>query len=124
MTFGRLVWLVLLNVALLGAIVWVGFAQSNSRRLPDPPPIGGTAGLFMVPGQVSPGIWGCYLLDADSRTLTTYRYDSSARPSRLSMDSSRQIVWDRRLGQLNTQPSPLDIAKLNRLIEESKKMSK
>jgi len=109
--------LLLFNTLIAAGLVGLVIAQNRRSRVPDPPPIGGTAGLFMLPAQVAPGEWGCYLLDADSRTLATYRYNS--RSMELEMVSGRGIVWDRRLGHLNTSPAPHDIGRVIRLMEQS-----
>jgi len=113
----RLRFILVLNTLLAAGLVGLVIAQNRRSRAPDPPPIGGTAGLFMLPAQVAPGEWGCYLLDADSRALATYRYNS--KTTELEMISSRGIVWDRRLGHLNTGPAPHDIGRVIRLMEQS-----
>ena len=114
----RLWQLLVLNSVLTGTVVAAAWAVKSPFL--EPEPIGGTAGLFMVPGEIADGRWGCYLLDIDAATLVTYQLD--AKSSRLELASSRIIAWDRRLKNFNTHPSPADVVRIARLIEESRKL--
>ena len=37
-------------------------------------PIAGGGGVFIMPGQMQTNVWGCYLLDVDSKTLCAYQF--------------------------------------------------
>jgi hypothetical protein len=83
------------------------FAQS----LPlSQPPITGGAGLFVMPAQLSPNTWGCYLMDTDNRTLCVYQYSPGEKMLRLS--AARNFKNDCRLGNFNTAPPPGEVKDL------------
>src|SRR5215204_5029438 len=68
------------------------------------PPIAGGAGLFVMPAQLSNNTWGCYLLDVDRGTLSTYQFFPGA--SKLQFVSARNIRNDTSLHNFNTTPPP------------------
>jgi hypothetical protein len=71
-------------------------------------PIAGGAGLFLMPGQLSPSTWGCYVMDVDRQTLMVYQYQPGERMLRLM--SARDFSNDRQLRDFNTgDPSPRDV---------------
>jgi hypothetical protein len=73
-----------------------------------PQPIAGGAGLFLMPGQLSPSTWGCYVMDVDRQTLMVYQYQPGERMLRLM--SARDFSNDRQLRDFNTgDPSPRDV---------------
>ena len=107
------------NAALLLAILAAVLARSDSPRgLSLTPaafgqaqqPIAGGAGLFIVPGQFSQNIWGLYLLDVDQQTICAYSVTGS--PPALRLMAARNFKYDRRLGNFNTEPPPLEIKEL------------
>src|SRR3954454_14664960 len=68
------------NAALLLAILVAILSRSGSmlptafaQNLPQQQPIAGGAGLFVMPAQLSDRVWGCYLLDVDTQTLSCYQ---------------------------------------------------
>jgi hypothetical protein len=74
-------------------------------RPPTTAPSGGT--LTVMPGQLSPNHWGCYVMDSQNQTLCVYQFDPSGTELRLA--AARDIQYDRRLGYFNTTPSPTEI---------------
>ena len=72
-----------LNAGLLGAVLVALLARgggfgltspAHANPLPNPPAIGVVGNLALMPAQFSSNIWGCYVLDADKRTLCAYQY--------------------------------------------------
>ena len=60
-----------------------------------------------VPAQFSAITFGCYLMDIDNQTLTAYQY--LPPNNQLKLLAARNFRWDRRLGNYNTAPAPLEI---------------
>ena len=85
------------------ALTSAAFAQRQ-------PPIAGGAGLFVMPAQLSGNTWGCYLLDVDRGTLSTYQFFPGA--SQLKFVSARNIRNDTSLQNFNTTPPPAEILDL------------
>src|SRR4051812_28974100 len=56
-------------------------------------PIGGGAGLFIVPAQFSTSTFGCYIMDVDAQTLCTYWYEPPAH--QLHLVAARNFRYDR-----------------------------
>ncbi len=52
---------------------------SSAVYAQNQPPIAGGAGVFVMPAQIGPGQWGCYLLDVDAGTLCAYQYMPGSR---------------------------------------------
>jgi hypothetical protein len=75
---------------------------------PAPQPIAGGAGLFLMPAQFSGTTWGCYVMDVDRQVLLAYQYVPGDKTLRLT--AARGFSQDRRLGNYNTDPPPMDIA--------------
>jgi hypothetical protein len=83
------------------------FAQSLP---PTQSPIAGGGGLFVMPAQLSPNTWGCYLMDTDNRTLCVYQYSPGEKMLRLT--AARSFKNDCRLGNFNTAPPPGEVKDL------------
>lgn len=104
-----------LNAALLAAVLVVLLGRSDSPSfLPaamaqqQSQPIAGGAGLFLMPGQLSPQQWGCYVMDVDRQTLMVYHYIAGER--RLKLAAARDFANDRRLRNFNTDdPTPDEV---------------
>lgn len=94
--------LALLAVSLRGRDAAPAFAQQQ--------PIAGGAGVFVMPAQLAPNAWGCYLLDVDAQTLAVYHYLPDKLQLRLL--AARNFRYDRRLGNLNTSPPPGEVREL------------
>ena len=74
-------------------------------------PIGGGAGVFIVPGQFSSNTWGCYLMDVDAQTLCAYQFYPGDKQLRLI--AARYFRYDRKLKNFNTpSPSPDEVSQL------------
>jgi hypothetical protein len=108
-----LVWALWCNAALLaGILLWL-VTSSGPVGLPSawaqqpPQPIAGGAGLFLMPGQFSATTWGCYVMDVDRQVLLAYQYIPGDKTLRLT--AARSFTHDRRLGNFNTEPPPLDV---------------
>lgn len=85
------------------SIVPAAFAQTPPGR-----PV--SSAISMVPVQMSPNTWGCYLLDTDAQVLCVYQYVPGERLLRLQ--AARNIAYDRKLGAFNTAPLPREVADL------------
>ncbi len=111
-----------LNAVLLG---WIGFTLASrsggitanipelmpmAMAQPAQGPIAGGAGLFLMPAQFSSNTWGCYVMDVDSQTLCAYQFLPGDKQLRLI--AARNFRFDRRLGNYNTLPAPLDVKDL------------
>ena len=81
------------------------FAQAQGQ-----PPIAGGNGLYVMPAQLSPNTWGCYLLDNENHTLCVYQYSPGERLLRFA--AARNFEYDRRLSNFNTQPPTTDVKDL------------
>lgn len=74
-------------------------------------PIGGGAGMFIVPAQFSPNTYGCYLMDIDAQTLCAYQFFPPEKELRLV--AARNFRYDRQLGHFNTSsPTPEEARQL------------
>ncbi|HEX8340056.1 MAG TPA: hypothetical protein VF624_04030 [Tepidisphaeraceae bacterium] len=104
-----------LNAVLLCAVLLALICRNGGPSLlpaawaqQTPQPIAGGAGLFLMPGQLSPSTWGCYVMDVDRQTLMVYQYQPGERMLRLM--SARDFSNDRQLRDFNTgDPSPRDV---------------
>ena len=110
-----------LNAGLLGAILVALLARGGGFGLtspayagpiPNPPAIGLVGNLALMPAQFSSNTWGCYVLDADKRTLCAYQYLPGQ--NQLRMVAARQFGQDLDLKNWNTGP---DVRDIQRLIE-------
>ena len=104
------------NAVLIGALVIVLLTRSDAPVLTPAAfaqtqiPIAGGAGLFVMPAQFSTNTWGCYVMDVDSQTLCAYQFLPGEKQLRLV--AARNFKYDRRLGNFNTEPPPLEIKEL------------
>jgi hypothetical protein len=80
------------------------------------PSSGGAGGLVVMPGQLSPNTWGCYVMDSQNQTLSVYQF--SPGEHELKLAAGRDIQYDRRLKNYNTTPSPTEIRQLNERADE------
>jgi hypothetical protein len=83
-------------------------------------PIGGGAGVFLVPGQFSTNTWGCYLMDVDQQTLCAYQFYPADK--QLKLIAARYFRYDRKLKNFNTgSPSPDEVSQLvNRELDDAR----
>lgn len=105
-----------LNAGVLAILVMVLVGRSDVPMIPAahaqqaPQPIAGGGGLFLMPGQLSPSVWGCYVMDVDRQTLMVYQYSPGDRMLRFM--AGRDFANDRRMRRFNTEPSPDEIKNL------------
>ena len=109
-------------VLLLILLVLIGrdnrLALASTAMADSQAPLGssGGNGLFVMPGQLSPNTWGCYLMDTDHQTLCVYQYSPGEQILRLV--AARSFRYDRTMGNYNTAPPPLDIRDLSERSEQ------
>jgi hypothetical protein len=110
---------VLLLLILLAMIARDGRGFGGSPAFAQvqlPQPVTSTGGIVVMPGQLSPNTWGCYVMDSQNQTLSVYQFSPGEKELRLA--AARDIQYDRKLGFFNTTPSPSDIRKLVERQEE------
>jgi hypothetical protein len=113
----RLIVALYVNAGLLVLLVVVLLARSGPpSMLPaayaqNQLPIGGGAGVFIVPAQFAPNVFGCYLMDIDAQTLCAYQFFPADKQLRLL--AARNFRWDRRLTHFNTDlPTPEEVQQM------------
>jgi hypothetical protein len=107
--------LILLAIAgrdgrLLPGSVALGQMQALSQTSSTP------GGLSVMPGQIAPNMWGCYVMDTQNQTLSVYQF-FPAQPN-LKLMAARDISNDRKLGFFNTTPSPTEVREMVERAEE------
>ena len=101
------------NAGLLAVIVIVLLNRGNAPSFLSPayaqnqPPIAGGAGVFVMPAQMQSNVWGCYLLDVDSKTLCAYQFYPGEKKLRLT--AARSYRYDTKLENYNTELPPKEI---------------
>ena len=70
----------------------------------------GGKGLIAVAGQIAKDVYGLYLVDPEAKALAVYQYQPTTR--RLRLLASRNIRYDLRLEDYNTQPLSREIKEL------------
>lgn len=111
----QLVYALYVNGALLAAILVVlagrgrGVETANAQAVPESPPIAGGGGIFVMPCQLHPDVWGCYLLDTQRETLCVYEYRAGEKA--LVLSAARNFRFDLDLKNYNTFPAWYDIQK-------------
>lgn len=104
------------NAGLLAVIAMSLLSRSDTKVLPElpaayaqnQPAFAGGAGLFVVPGQFAPNVFGCYLMDVDAQTLCAYQWFPGEKKMRLV--AARSFQHDRFLGEFNTDnPAPPEV---------------
>ena len=76
-------------------------------------------GVTVMPGQLAPNTWGCYVIDPQNQTLSVYQFSPGEHELRLA--AARDIQYDRKLGFFNTTPAPSEIKEmLDRAAEPSR----
>jgi hypothetical protein len=93
-----------------------GFGASPAFGQTPLPAAVNTAGVVVMPGQLSATHWGCYVMDPQNQTLSVYEYNPGETV--LKLTAARDIQYDRKLRFFNTSPSPTDIRKLVERQEE------
>jgi hypothetical protein len=102
-----------INAAILLAILLtlVGRVRTPvataSAQSVDQPPITGGNGIFVMPCQLHPEVWGCYVVDTQRQTLAVYEYRAGEQA--LVLSAARDIRSDLDLKNYNTFPAWYDI---------------
>jgi hypothetical protein len=103
------------NAGLLLAILVALLSRGGSASLlPSagaaaiPQPIAGNGSLYIMPCQLLSNVWGCYVLDLENETLSTYSWSGD----QLRLKAARSIKFDHQLRNFNTFPDPDDIRKM------------
>jgi hypothetical protein len=104
-----------LNAGLLAAVLLVLLARDSSVRIlpatmaQNQLPIGGGAGVFVVPCQFAGGNYGLCLMDVDTQNILAYQFYPGDK-DKLRLVAARSFRYDRRFGHFNTgSPSPEDV---------------
>ncbi len=106
-----------LNGGLLACILVALLARGSSGpvltapAMADQGQIGGGGGVYLMPGQIAPNVFGVYMLDIDAQTLMVYQYAPGEH--QLSLKAARSYRHDRRLQNFNTgSPTPAEVKEL------------
>ena len=103
-------WLIATLLAVTAACLVVE-AVSTGSAVPAGVGFGGQKGVFVVAGQIVPGMYGLYLVDLDHGTICVYQYNPSTR--RLGLVAARSYVYDVQLEDYNSEkPSPREVKEL------------
>ena len=106
----RLLAVLIVNAILLGALCFELAPRNNAvAAMPDMSGIANlpSSNVVVMPAQLSPNTWGCYLLDNTKHSLAVYQYSPGERMLRLM--AGRDIQYDAKLTDFNTQPTPADV---------------
>ena len=102
------------NAALLCAVLAALLSRSDAPPILPAAlaqqPVAGGAGLYLMPGQLSPNTWGCYIMDVDRQTLMVYAFAPGERQLRFL--AAREMTHDRAITNYNTEPAPAEIQSL------------
>jgi hypothetical protein len=105
-----------INAGLLAVILVVLLGRSGAPSIlpaaygQNQPPIAGGAGVFIMPAQMQDRVWGCYLLDVDSKTICAYQFYPGEKKLRLT--AARSYRYDTKLENYNTELSPREVKAL------------
>ncbi len=97
------------NAVLLGLIalsLWKGGTPAVAQAAPATVP----GGLTIMPAQLAPQVYGCYLMDADRQALCVYSYKPGEHD--LHLEAARDVEFDRLLKLYNTSPPPTQVQQL------------
>ena len=64
-------------------------------------PIAGGGGIYIMPCQLHPSVWGCYLIDIDRQTLAVYEYQAGGK--NLALVAARYFRYDLSLRRFRHQ---------------------
>ena len=103
-------WLAAAVLAVTAACLVVE-AVSTGSAAPGEVGAGGERGIFVVAGQIVPGMYGLYLVDLNHGTICVYQYNPNTR--RLALVAARSYVYDVELEDYNNeQLSPREVKDL------------
>lgn len=83
-------------------------STASAQPVPEQPIAGGN-GIFVMPCQLHPEVWGCYLLDTQRQSLCVYEYRAGEKA--LILSAARNFRYDLDLKNYNTFPAWYDIQK-------------
>ena len=102
------------NAALLGLVLlslWTrGGAAPAGAQVAAPPTAAAGNGMTIMPAQLAPNVYGCYLLDADRQSLCVYSFTPGTHD--LHLEAGRDVSFDRAIKRYNTTPPPADVQRL------------
>jgi hypothetical protein len=105
-----------INAALLLAIVILLAAHGRPMLAsvalgdatnPQQIPIAGGNGIYVMPCQLHPSVWGCMVMDTNRQTLAVYEYRAGEQS--LVLTAGRDFGYDLQLKNFNTDPAPDEI---------------
>jgi hypothetical protein len=107
----HLVYALYLNAGILVAILVVLAGRGRSvvevanaqATPPEVAPIAGAGGIFVMPCQLHPDVWGCYVLDTQRQSLCVYEYRAGEKA--LVLSAARNFRFDLDLKNYNTFPA-------------------
>jgi len=97
-------------LAILVALLARGSGTAPALAQGVQAPIAGGGGVFVMPCQFHPNVWGCFLLDTEHQTLCAYEYRSGEKA--LVLTAARHFRYDLQLKNYDTFPAWYDIKKL------------
>lgn len=111
-------WLIagLLGVIAVCLVIEVGSSIASARQA------GGVASgdsVLVVAGQITRDSYGLYLVDLESKSICVYQWLGG--PRKLRLMAARSYVFDRKLDEYNTEPSPREIKEL---VEQARRLGK
>jgi hypothetical protein len=104
------------NAAVLLGILIVllsrGRGLESSAWADSPPqiPLAGGNGIFVMPCQLHPNVWGCFLVDVEHGTMCVYEYRSGDKS--LVLTAARDFQYDLQMKNFDTFPPYYDMQKL------------
>jgi hypothetical protein len=102
--------LFLILMAMISRDGRVNMTSAALAQMQPQPAIAGGNGIYVMPAQLSPNTWGCYLLDNQNHTLCVYQYSPGERLLRFA--AARDFEYDRQLSNFNTEPPTTDVKEL------------
>lgn len=105
-------WSVVVVLCIIAAGLLVSLGMSAAVAQSQPVGGGGKENVLVVAGQISPGIYGLYLIDYKNSTICVYQYSKSAR--KLKFLAARTYAYDVQLDAYNTpkEMSPAEVRKM------------
>ncbi|MGA2585320.1 MAG: hypothetical protein ABSG31_18785 [Tepidisphaeraceae bacterium] len=85
------------------ALASVALGDASAPQLP----IAGGNGIYVMPCQLHPSVWGCMVMDTNRQTLAVYEYRAGEQS--LVLTAGRDFGYDLQLKNFNTDPAPEDI---------------
>jgi hypothetical protein len=87
-----------------------GMESPAFADMPTQMPIAGGNGVFVMPCQLHPNVWGCFLIDVGHGTMCVYEYRSGDKA--LVLTAARDYTYDLQMKNYDTFPPDYDVKKL------------